>query len=82
MKSSPDKSGDTPTPPEQSTVLLLLGIAVDTTWRMFVPIVGGAILGVWADNAVTPKPLATCLGIGVGIAIAALLVRQQMKRKP
>lgn len=56
-------------------------IAADTTWRMFVPIIGGTALGVWADNTITDKPLATVIGIMVGIIIATLLVRQQLNRK-
>lgn len=80
MSAAADKSDKTP-PPTKSTVVLLFVIAADTTWRMFVPIIGGTILGVWADNTITPKPLATVIGISVGVVIAALLVRRQMKRK-
>lgn len=69
------------TPPAKSTVILLFMIAADTTWRMFVPIIGGTALGVWADNTVTDKPLATIIGIMIGIIIAALLIRQQLNRK-
>lgn len=76
-KSSDDKQ----TPPEKSTVVLLLGIAADTTWRMFVPIIGGVVLGVWADHSFSTKPIGTIIGTVIGVAIAALLVRQQLQRK-
>jgi len=82
MSTAADKSDNKGTPSKQkSTVLLLFTIAADTTWRMFVPVISGTILGVWADNTVSPKPVGTVIGIALGVVIASLLVRQQMKRK-
>lgn len=75
------KSDDKPTPPSKSTVILLFTIAADTTWRMFVPIIAGTILGVWADNMMASKPVVTIIGITAGVIIASLLVRQQMRKK-
>lgn len=66
--------------PNKSTVILLFTIAADTTWRMFIPIIGGTIVGVWADNALQSKPIVTIIAIVVGVVIATLLVRQQLKR--
>lgn len=80
MSDAANNSDKTP-PPDKSTVILLFTIAADTTWRMFVPIIGGTIAGVWADNTMASKPVWTIVGIVVGVVIAALLVRQQMKRK-
>lgn len=80
MSDAANNSDKTP-PPDKSTVILLFMIAADTTWRMFVPIISGTILGVWADNTVTDKPIGTIIGITIGIIIAAVLVRQQMNRK-
>ena len=81
MSDAANHSDKTP-PPDKSTVILLFMIAADTTWRMFIPIIGGTILGVLADNStVTGKPLGTIIGITIGIIIAAVLVRQQMNRK-
>jgi len=79
MSDAANNSDKTPT--DKSAVILLFTIAADTTWRMFVPIIGGTILGVWADNTMASKPLWTIVGIAAGIVIAALLVRQQMNRK-
>lgn len=81
MSAAADKSDDKPTPPEKSTVILLFTIAADTTWRMFVPIIGGTIVGVWADNSFATKPLWTIAGVVVGVVVATLLVRQQMRKK-
>lgn len=79
MSDAANNSDKTPT--DKSAVILLFTIAADTTWRMFVPIIGGTILGVWADNTMASKPLWTIVGIAVGVVVAALLVRQQMNRK-
>tara|TARA_B100001245_G_scaffold131354_1_gene97296 strand:- start:1058 stop:1321 length:264 start_codon:yes stop_codon:yes gene_type:complete len=76
------KGDDRQQPSQKSTAVLLLMIAADTTWRMFVPIIGGTVLGVWLDNVYQTKPLLTIALIGVGVIIASLLVWQQMKKGP
>lgn len=82
MSASPNQnSDDKPTPPDKSTVVLLLGVAGDTTWRMFIPIVGLAVAGVWADRTYGTKPFLTITGIVVGVVIAAYLVRLQFKKE-
>jgi len=76
-----DNDGDKkPTPPDSSTVILLLGTIGDTTWRMFVPTVGLTLLGLWADKQLATTPWMTVLGVILGSAIAILLVRAQMKK--
>lgn len=83
MSSAAAKNSDNGTPPpkpDRSTVILLFTIAADTTWRMFVPIIGGTIVGVWADNTWKSKPLWTIIAVSVGVIVAALLVRNQLKR--
>lgn len=80
MSAAADKSDKTP-PPSKSTVVLLFTIAADTTWRMFIPILGGTVLGVWGDRSLATKPWLTILGIITGVVIASLLVRAQLKRK-
>ena len=82
MSASPNKnSDDKPTPPDRSTVVLLLGVAGDTTWRMFIPIIGLAVVGVWTDRTFGTKPIMTIIGIVTGIIIAAYLVRLQFKKE-
>lgn len=84
MSAAADNSDKQSAPSEQpnkSTVILLFMIAADTTWRMFVPIIGGTVLGVWLDNATGVKPVLTILCIMLGIIIAGVLVRQQLNRK-
>jgi hypothetical protein len=80
MRASDGSSEETPTPPNQSAVILLLGTMADTTWRMFLPTLGGTGLGLWADNGSHTGPLWTLVGLGIGIVITSLLVRQQLTR--
>jgi hypothetical protein len=80
MRAPNDKaSGTSDEPPVKSTVLLLLATIVDTTWRMFVPTLGLAAAGLWADTSWGTGPLWSLVGVFSGIAIAALLVRKQFK---
>lgn len=84
MSAAADKSDKQSVPSEKSnksTVILLFTIAADTTWRMFVPVIGGTVLGVWLDNAIETKPILTILCITLGVVIAGILVRQQLNRK-
>lgn len=79
MSASPNKSSDDKaTPPDKSTVILLLGTIGDTTWRMFVPTIGLTVAGVYADKAFGTKPWLTVVGIGLGALIAGLLVKRQL----
>jgi F0F1-type ATP synthase assembly protein I len=75
-----DDQSTEPVKPDKSTVILLFTIAADTTWRMFVPVIGGTIIGVWADNMFKSKPVWTIVAITFGVIVAGLLVRQQLKR--
>lgn len=78
MKTSLDNNGDVPTPPEKSTVILLLKDTGDTTWRMAVPTIGMTLLGVWADQSFSTKPWLMMIGIVVGFVFAILLVMKQL----
>lgn len=66
-------------PPKHSTVLLMLTIA-DTTWRLFVPLVGSTILGLLADKQLGTKPWVMIIAMVVGAIAAFLLVRIQIKK--
>lgn len=59
----------------------MFGTMADTTWRMFIPIIGLALAGVWIDRTYGTKPFVTIIGIIVGTAIAAYLVRLQFKKE-
>lgn len=73
-------SDDKPQPPEKSAALILFMVAADTTWRMFVPTLGGTALGLWGDSVWHTTPWAGVGGLAIGIVITSLLVRQQYKK--
>lgn len=73
-------SDEKPKPPEKSAALILFATAADTTWRMFVPTLGGTLIGLWLDGQWKTEPLCSLAGLGIGIGITALLVRQQYKK--
>lgn len=50
----------------------------DVTWRLFVPTIGGTLLGLWADKSWHTTPWFTGIGIIVGSISAILLVRAQI----
>ncbi|USN96189.1 MAG: AtpZ/AtpI family protein [Candidatus Nomurabacteria bacterium] len=71
------KSDDKPTPPEKSTVILLFATAADTTWRMFLPTLGGTGIGLWLDGQFKTEPWYGIGGLTIGIVVTAFLIRQQ-----
>ena len=79
------KTTETPDAPQHKSVkvanpaLLLTITALDTTWRTFVPVIGGVALGVWFDNMWATKPVFTIIMLAIGVAIAAYLVYRQFK---
>ena len=78
MASAPDDKEDKRVPPDRSTVILLLSTMADTTWRMFVPIIGLTVGGLLLDKQFHTTPWIMIVGIIVGVVLAALLVRRQM----
>jgi Putative F0F1-ATPase subunit Ca2+/Mg2+ transporter len=80
MSTSPPRGDDQGTPPKSSTVILLLLTMGDTTWRMFVPTIGLMVLGLLADQWLHTKPWIMIVGLVVGIALAAMLIKSQFKK--
>lgn len=70
---------DTKSAPSASMVLLLIGTVADTTWRLFVPTIGGTVCGLWADNAWETKPWFTIVGVTLGAILAFTLVYLQIR---
>ena len=80
MSTSSDKH-DTPVPPpDHSTVVLLIGTIADTTWRMFVPTLGGVAVGLWIDKITDTAPWCGLGGLAVGIAITVVLMKKQFQK--
>ena len=64
--------------PVKNAAHLVLGDIADTTWRMFVPTVGGALLGLAVDQQLHTIPLCVIGGFIVGVILAWILVRRQL----
>lgn len=79
MAISSQTGDDDRLPPKKSTVLLLLTIA-DTTWRLFIPIIGLMLGGLWLDVQSGTKPWLMVVGIVLGTSIAVWLVWAQIKK--
>jgi hypothetical protein len=81
MSTSPNDRDEHQVPPKtSSTVILLLLTMGDTTWRMFVPIIGLLILGLLADQWLHTKPWIMIVGLIAGIGLAGVLVKRQFNK--
>ena len=58
--------------------LRLLATLADTTWRIAVPVVLGAGIGIFADVNLGTKPWLTLLGTVIGFVGAGVLLKQQL----
>lgn len=67
------------TMPKSSDVLLLFATVADTTWRLFVPTLGGVVLGIWLDQTIQTRPLWTIIGVICGTIVSLGLVYLQLK---
>ena len=50
----------------------------DTTWRMTVPVVIFAFIGIFIDIKLSSEPWATLLGVVVGFYFAYVLIKRQI----
>lgn len=80
MSTSQHDGDQKPTPPDKSTVILLLLTMGDTTWRMFVPIIGLLLLGILADTQLGTKPWMMISGLLIGVCLTAVLIAKQIKK--
>ena len=58
----------------------LIATMADTTWRMFVPTIGLLLLGLQIDRTHHSAPWWTLIGLGTGIIMAGLLIREQLNK--
>lgn len=70
------------TPPRDTANPFALGVVVvdllDTTWRIAVPVVLGAGVGIFVDRRLGTKPWLTLLLTVVGFVVAGVLVKRQL----
>ena len=80
-KQTTTKKNDTPAEVSSSKIMrLMFATIADTTWRLFVPSIGGTVLGLWIDNTFDTKPWFTILGVSLGSIAAFMLVYAQIKQ--
>lgn len=88
MNESPRPSSEqSRTTKKQSTLsapMLIFMTALDTTWRAFVPTIGGVFLGIGLDHLFNIAPIATIVCLIAGTALSAFLIVKQLRdiRKP
>ena len=80
MRQPPESDPVPPSKSDQSAVAVLLRDMADTTWRMFVPIVGLLLVGRYLDVKWHTKPFLMLAGAAVGAVIAAVLIKAQLKQ--
>jgi hypothetical protein len=68
------------TPSPRKTGLIIFGTIADTTWRLFAPVIGLLLVGMWLDGKTHHKPLFTLSGILLGCVLAFLLVQLQYRQ--
>jgi F0F1-type ATP synthase assembly protein I len=71
-----------PKPPSDSTEnqMLIIGTFLDTTWRMFVPILVCTLIGYGVDKMQNTLPTGVLVGMVIGIILSIMLVYQQYKK--
>ena len=79
------KPGRTTKPQSKiSAPMLIFVTALDTTWRAFLPTLGGVFLGIGIDNLLNIAPFATIGCLVLGVITSTLLITKQLRdvRKP
>lgn len=59
--------------------MILVVTALDTTWRVFLPTLGGTFAGIGLDNVLNSSPIATFVCLAIGVALSAFLIVRQLK---
>lgn len=73
--------GDGPDRPAKSPASVLILSIADTTWRMFIPVIGLLLLGRLADDTWHTKPLGMIVGVILGTIITAILIKRQLEKE-
>lgn len=63
----------------QSASMLLIATALDTTWRAFLPTLGGTFLGIWIDATFHIAPVGLIVMVLLGVVISGLLIARQLR---
>lgn len=83
MTSSPrpqeEPGRTTKSPSTISAPMLIFKTALDTTWRAFVPTIGGVFLGIGLDRLWGIAPIATIGCLLLGTTLSAVLIIKQLR---
>ena len=77
MGTVPTNKGDTES--TSSASLVVFATIADTTWRMFVPVFAGALIGYGLDRLLGSRPTGVISGTFLGVGLAIVLVYLQYK---
>lgn len=61
-----------------SAPMIIIATALDTTWRLFAPTLGGVFLGIWIDSIFNIAPFATIVCLILGTILSIVLVIRQL----
>ena len=79
----PKQPGRTTKPQAEASPLspmtIILMTALDTTWRAFVPTLGGVFLGIALDHVFNIAPIATIVCLLAGTALSIFLIAAQLR---
>lgn len=62
-----------------SSPLIIFTTALDTTWRIFVPVLGGVFAGIGLDTYLSSKPVATIICLILGTVMSGWLIARQIR---
>lgn len=79
MNKAADSTTNPPAPKGSLNATSMLLMIADTSARLFVPSIGGTVLGLWADHSFNTTPWLTVTGVVLGAATAFLLVYTQLR---
>ncbi len=80
MRQSPKTDNTPQSDSAPDALIVLIRDMADTTWRMFMPIVGLLLVGRYADSRWDTKPFMMLLGALLGAVIAAALIKRQLRK--
>lgn len=73
-------SQTTKQPRTRNVSLLLFATALDTTWRAFVPTLGGTFLGIGIDQWFHTAPFGVIICLAAGAVLSGFLIFDQIRR--
>ena len=79
MTKDDKRSGGAEGGSQADSLLVVFATIGDTTWRMFVPVLLGAGIGMWLDAQFATKN-AAIIGSILGLVVAGVLVWNQYKK--